>query len=105
MRMILGLGSWMICQWLIIRTEAYVLRHYALPRRGFALISAISLSSPVLLLLSVVFIFGGLASLPLPLIVVGVGIGAVNFVMGYVIAYFLYQPVFSPMLDYLRNRH
>jgi hypothetical protein len=103
MELVLFFGTCILCQMLINRTLWYLLRDRTPSRRAFALIFGGRLASPILLLLCVAFLFGGMKPLPLPLIYVSMGMTGSFFIFGYAVSYYLYEPVVRPIQDYFRN--
>jgi hypothetical protein len=75
-----------------------------LAHHRFALILAGGWSSSLLLLFFVNLVLGGLVPMTAALIGLGVGIGALNFLLGYPIAYFLHKLQFGHVQHTLEKR-
>ena len=94
---IIAIGAFLACHWLMI---AAIVRHYrqnTLSSHRAALISATGWCCSILLFFFVNLILGGFVPMSHSLIALGLGVGALNFVIAYPLAYFFHKYIFSRM--------
>jgi hypothetical protein len=101
MHTIIAFGAAAVCQWLMITTVVRQQRKNTLSSHRFALILASGWSGSLWSLFFVNLVLGGLVPMPIALIGLGVGIGALNFLMVYPIAYYFHKHAFVHVLHNL----
>ncbi len=94
---IIAIGAFLACHWLMI---AALVRHYrqnTLSPHRAAIVIASGWGCSILLFFFVNLILGGLVPMSPGLIALGLGVGALNFVIAYPLAYYLHKHTFSRM--------